>query len=235
MRSRSRQAGPGKIAIRPARADDLDALVDLENAVFSADRISRRSFRKLLTADSAAILVVEAAAGPGEGTPISGYAALLYRRGTALARLYSLAVSRESAGRGMGRALLAAAERTAFDHERIALRLEVREDNQPAIALYRAAGYRPIGRTPNYYEDGAMALRFEKTLRGEHAIDTGVPYYEQTTDFTCGAACLMMALAREVPGFTPNPVDEIRLWCEATTVFMMSGPGGCDPHGQQCN
>ena len=29
----------------------------------------------------------------------------------------------------------------------------------------------------------------------------------------------------------PDPVMEIRLWREATTVFMMSGPGGCEPFG----
>ncbi|MEZ5799702.1 MAG: peptidase C39 family protein [Nitratireductor sp.] len=57
------------------------------------------------------------------------------------------------------------------------------------------------------------------------------PYYEQTTDFTCGPCCLMMALARYVPGYVLEPVNEIRLWREATTVFMMSGLGGCEPHG----
>src|SRR5690606_31173885 len=33
------------------------------------------------------------------------------------------------------------------------------------------------------------------------------------------------------PTFVPDPVLEIRLWRQATTVFMMSGPGGCEPFG----
>jgi hypothetical protein len=29
----------------------------------------------------------------------------------------------------------------------------------------------------------------------------------------------------------PDAVMEVRLWREATTIFMMSGPGGCEPFG----
>ncbi|MEX6509000.1 GNAT family N-acetyltransferase/peptidase C39 family protein [Jiella sp. M17.18] len=219
-----------ELTIRPAEPGDLDRLVALETEVFEADRISRRSFRNLIGAPSAAVIV---AVGPGEGSgrPLLGYAALLVRRGTGLARLYSLAVSHAAAGRGVGRALLKAAEAASFERDRIAIRLEVREDNERAIRLYRSEGYRPIGRYLDYYADHMPALRFEKTLRGDKPIETGVPYYEQTTDFTCGACCLMMAMARDVPGFTLDPVMEIRLWREATTIFMMSGPGGCDPYG----
>ena len=68
-------------------------------------------------------------------------------------------------------------------------------------------------------------------MRGPVPVAAPTPYYEQTTDFTCGPCCLMMALARWKPGFELDPVAEIRLWREATTVFMMSGPGGCEPYG----
>ena len=218
------------VTIRAAEAADVERLVEIETQLFTADRISRRSFRRLVAASTAVVIVAEV---PGEGgrAVIVGYAALLIRRGTGLARLYSLAVVPEAGGRGVGSAILSAAESSAFDRGRIALRLEVREDNVGAIALYRARGYRPIGRNLDYYADHMPALRFEKTLRGDHAIATGVPYYEQTTDFTCGSCCLMMALARDVPGFVMEPVNEIRLWREATTIFMMSGPGGCEPYG----
>ena len=216
-----------RVVLRAAVIEDVDALVTLEDATFVADRITRRSFRNLIGSASALILVAET-----EGTPhLLGYTALLFRRGTALARLYSIAVAADAAGRGIGRTLLKAAETAAFDRDRILLRLEVREDNERAIRLYRSEGYRPIGRYLDYYADHMPALRFEKILRGEKLFDSGVPYYEQTTDFTCGSCCLMMALARDVSGFELDPVMEIRLWREATTIFMMSGPGGCDPYG----
>ena len=71
--------------LRNGRLRDLDALVALENAVFTTDILSRRSFRHFLTAPSAALLVAEAA-----GT-LAGYALVLYPPRSKLARLYSIA------------------------------------------------------------------------------------------------------------------------------------------------
>jgi hypothetical protein len=63
--------------------------------------------------------------------------------------------------------------------------------------------------------------------RLEHAP----PYFHQTTEFTCGPACVMMALAWADPSLRPSPALEFRLWREATTIFMSSGHGGCEPYG----
>lgn len=216
--------------LRVASIADLDALEELETRSFGMDRISRRSFRNLLQSPSALVVVAEAGRA-GHEIPLAAYGVLLFRAGTALARLYSLAVAPQAGGRGLGRAVLRHFEDAAYDRDRIAIRLEVREDNAAAIALYRSEGYRCIGTYGAYYADGTRALRFEKTLHGEHALDAGVPFYPQTTDFTCGPCCLMMAMAREMPGTALDPVLEIRLWRESTTIFMMSGPGGCEPYG----
>ena len=212
-------------AIRPARAADIDALVAIENRTFTSDRLSRRSFRILIERETAVTMIAEVAGAP------AGYCMVLFRKGSGVARLYSLAALSDTGETGIGRQLLAAAEQAAYDRDRLLLRLEVREDNERAITLYERNAYRRIGREPDYYEDGAPALRFEKILRGGRQVATAVPYFEQSVDFTCGPCCLMMALAHFVPGFTPDPVMEIRLWREATTVFMMSGPGGCEPFG----
>ncbi|MBN9244464.1 MAG: GNAT family N-acetyltransferase/peptidase C39 family protein [Mesorhizobium sp.] len=213
------------VDIRKARASDVDALAAIEKAVFPGDRISRRSFRALIERETAEVLVAQA------DSEIAGYAIVLLRTGSGVARLYSIAAAPGFAGQGIGRLLLEAAEETAYRHDRMLLRLEVREDNQRAISVYEKAGYRRFGREADYYEDGATALRYEKTLRGGVPASTAVPFYEQTCDFTCGPCCLMMAMAYFTPAFAPDPVMEIRLWREATTVFMMSGPGGCEPFG----
>lgn len=211
--------------IRPARASDVDALDVIEVAVFATDRISRRSFRQLIDRGTAETLVAEV-----DGKVV-GYAMVLFRRGSGVARLYSIAVSPDVSGQGVGRLLLEAAEDIAFEHDRMLLRLEVREDNARAIRIYENGGYRNIGSEPDYYEDGATAIRYEKMLRGDVPFETSVPFYAQTSDFTCGPCCLMMAMSSFDPGFVPDPVREIRLWREATTIFMMSGPGGCEPFG----
>ncbi|GAA2862868.1 ribosomal protein S18 acetylase RimI-like enzyme [Aminobacter niigataensis] len=211
--------------IRTARAEDVDALVAIENAVFDGDRISRRSFRQLIDHETAEALVAEV------GGRVAGYAMVLFRKGSGVARLYSFAIGPDFGGKGLGRLLLDAAEHVAYGHGRMMMRLEVREDNQRAIGLYERNGYRRIGHEPDYYEDGMVALRFEKTLRGDVPIATNVPFYAQTCDFTCGPCCLMMAMANFDRKFVPDPVMEVRLWREATTIFMMSGPGGCEPFG----
>lgn len=223
------EADPGDITplrIRPARLEDLGDLVEIETASFAQDRISRRSFRRFLESAGASCLVAET----GEGR-IAGYALLLFRSGTALARLYSFVVRAQLRGRGIATALLAAAERDAYARDCIVLRLEVREDNAPARRLYMSAGYRAHGRVPGYYADGMAALRMEKALHDAAAPASRVPYFAQTTEFTCGPCCLMMALKHFLPETELGDRLELRLWREATTVYLAAGHGGCGPFG----
>ena len=214
------------IRLRPAARGDLDALVDIENRAFDGDIISRRSLRRFLTAPSAVSIVAEQAGA------IVGYALVLFRPHSAAARLYSIAVDPEARGRGVGPALISAAEEAALDRDCVWMRLEVHENNAAAIARYRKAGYRQFGRRPGYYEDGGAALLLERRLQRElPGLKAAPPYRHQTTDFTCGPACLMMALAWADPTRRLEPGLEFRLWREATTIFMTAGHGGCGPYG----
>lgn len=76
------------------------------------------------------------------------------------------------------------------------------------------------------------ALRYEKTLVPDlkPALQR-VPFYEQTLDFTCGSSSLMMAMHALRPELVLDRKLELRIWREATTVFMTSGHGGCGPFG----
>lgn len=147
-------------AIRPARASDVDGLVAMEEAVFASDRLSRRSLRHLLSSPAAAMLVSE------ECGRLAGYAAVLFRSGSGSARLYSIAVAPEAAGAGIGRGLLDAALAAAAERGCTHLRLEVREDNPRAIALYERNGFTQSGRRPDYYADGQAALRYARPVAG---------------------------------------------------------------------
>jgi len=212
--------------IRAATVQDIDALVDLENRCFTTDRLSRRSFRHLLTKGHAATLVDE-----GEGR-VAGYVMVLFHAGTSLARLYSIAVDPQRRGGGVGRRLVAAAEAAALEQECVYMRLEVRRDNEPSLALFRSLGYRQFGRYTDYYEDHMEALRFEKSLAPHLRPDlVCVPYYPQTLDFTCGPAALMMAMKTLSPEMELDRQLETRIWRESTTIFMTSGHGGCGPFG----
>ena len=139
---------------------DLDALVALENAVFTTDILSRRSFRHFLTASKSSLVVAE------DSGKLAGYALVLYPARSKLARLYSIAVAPHIASRGIGPLLLAAAEAAAARRRRRVMRLEVHEHNTRAIARYEKSGYRLFGRRRRYYDDGGDALRFAKPLEG---------------------------------------------------------------------
>lgn len=159
MPSDSPNPPPGRtgLVLREARRTDIDALAKLEAECFSTDRLSRRSLASLARAPSAFVVLASLDA------PV-GYAVLLTRRGGRSARLYSIAVSPNSAGRGVGRRLLQAIEDEARRRGASRMHLEARADNGSAIHLYEKMGYRLVGRRDDYYEDGAPALLFARQL-----------------------------------------------------------------------
>ncbi len=212
--------------VRPARLEDIDALVTIEELCFDTDRLSRRSFRHMITRAHAATLVDE------DAGVVRGYVVVLFHAGTSLARIYSIATHPAHRGLGVARRLMQAAEAAALAHDCLYLRLEVRSDNTASIGLYESLGYRRFGVYDDYYEDDTDALRYEKALGTYLHPDLAiVPYYRQTLDFTCGPAALMMAMRALDPTLDLNRRLEIRLWRESTTVFMTSGVGGCGPFG----
>ena len=146
------------VSVRRATRNDLEAIVALEDAAFSSDRVSRRQWRHHLESLSAGVLLAI-----GERRVV-GAMLLLFRRGTRVARLYSIAVASGQRGRGIGERLLVAAERAARRRGANAIRLEVRVDNLAAQRLYERLGYARFGLRRGYYEDGADALRYCKPL-----------------------------------------------------------------------
>lgn len=217
---------PTRLEIHTATVADVPALLAIEERCFETDRLTRRSFMHLLRRGNAVCLTAV------NDRKIVGYALLLFSAGTSLARLYSFAVDPDHRRAGIADRLLDAASHSAIDHDRAYIRLEVRRDNTPAIALYKKHGFREFGSFPDYYEDHMEALRLERRLvPSSGASGPGVPYYEQTTDFTCGPAALMMAMKALAPDLEPDRRLELRIWRESTTIFMTSGHGGTGPFG----
>ncbi len=157
------------VALRRGRISDVAALRALEQAVFTTDILSRRSFRHFLAAPHASLIVAE------EGDKLAGYVLVLYPPRSRLARLYSIAIAPHIGRRGVGSLLLGAAEEAARRRRRRAMRLEVHEHNTKAIARYEKSGYRLFGRHHDYYDDHADALRFEKPLEPKLQHRLGPP------------------------------------------------------------
>jgi ribosomal-protein-alanine N-acetyltransferase len=149
---------PSRAVVRDASAADLPRLLALEQ-LFPGDRLSLRQFRHHLASSSARLRVAVVA------DALAGYALTLLRKGSNAARLYSIVVDPARRGLGLGETLLADALQQARLAGKTELRLEVREDNASAIALYQRMGFTPFGRREGYYEDGCAALRFVRQLR----------------------------------------------------------------------
>ena len=147
------------VRVRRAELSDLDDLVALENSTFDSDLLSRAQYRRHLDSDTALVLVASA-----NHRRFLGTAVVFFRKGSRVARLYSIASKPEARGKGVGTALLDAVEAAARQRRCLAVRLEVRDDNANAVRLYERHGYKHIGHYPHYYQDGSHAWRYEKAL-----------------------------------------------------------------------
>jgi len=213
--------------LREVNAEDLDALVALEETAFSTDRLSRRSFRHWIGSNSRAFLVATV------DHTLAGYILVFYHTGTRLARLYSIATDPRFRGRGIARKLIEAGEQAASNSGRFIMRLEVGAENRTAIGLYKSLGYTSFGIYRDYYDDHSDAIRMQKRIHHYRVREQCVemPWIRQSTPFTCGPAALMMAMSGVSKQYVPSQHEELQIWREATTIFMTSGHGGCHPLG----
>lgn len=145
-------------SIRPAVPADVGALLAIENLCFAGDRLDRRRFFYLLRAANSAVLV-NAVNGK-----VCGYVLLLFRKNSAVARIYSIATHPLHAGQGIAASLVCAAEQLVRERGLHSQRLEIRQDNTASLSLFQRHGYRIFGSYAAYYDDGMDAVRLEKKL-----------------------------------------------------------------------
>jgi len=216
-----------RINIRLATEHDLGELVRLEQVAFDTDRFTKDQVDYLLGRSRATVFVVEL------GTAVAGAAYILWRKRYQAARLYNIAVDPKYQGMKLGARLLAECEREAARRGCRAMTLEVRQDNKRAIAFYERKGFNITRSLPDYYEDGMAGLKMAKSLSVAvpGKLHLNIPYYSQTLDFTCGSACVMMALKYFTAQIELTRALEMTIWKEATLIFMTSGFGGTDAYG----
>ncbi|MBX5101249.1 hypothetical protein HJB52_05050 [Rhizobium lentis] len=58
------------------------------------------------------------------------------------------------------------------------------------------------------------------------AIERDIALYRQKRNYTCGPSSVMMVMAALDENFVPNPVCELEIWREATTIHAGCGPIG---------
>jgi ribosomal-protein-alanine N-acetyltransferase len=140
---------PG-LSIRKASSEDLPRIVWLEDSAF-VDSWPYDLLAYEFTNPRSLVLVAER-----EGRPAAGYVA--FRHGGGEAEILRLAVAPEERRQGIARALVAAGLDRLRQEKVESCHLEVRMDNEGAIAFYHALGFTRAGRRRRYYRDGEDAL-----------------------------------------------------------------------------
>ena len=143
--------------IRTASHQDIPEIQRLEDESFVDDAFSHRRIAYLVKKAKSATLVYE------DGG-IRGYILLLLRNDTSAARVYSICVHPAYRKKGIGAALMRAAEKLAKERKCTKMTLEVSESNSDAIALYRSFGFEAVRTLEDYYRKGVNGLRMEKML-----------------------------------------------------------------------
>lgn len=140
------------VLIQPMVAADTWRCAELERLLFDGDDPwNAEAFLEALAAGHHYL-------SAREGASLIGYAGLA--RVGAEAEIHTLAVDPMHHRRGIGRALLL----SALDHAVGAtVYLEVRTDNESAIALYRSEGFVVVGTRRRYYQpSGADAFTMRR-------------------------------------------------------------------------
>jgi ribosomal-protein-alanine N-acetyltransferase len=145
---RSILANSNVLTVRHAHADDLEAIVEIEQVSFS-DAWSEASFRSLLGRSEVTFVVATSASDTAE--EIQGYVVATFAADQG--EIANLAVRPELRRSGHASRLLDFVHREAVRRSVTSMWLEVRESNHPARALYGAHGYTEMGRRARYYED----------------------------------------------------------------------------------
>lgn len=143
------------LRIEPAGADHMKDVMAVMNAAFDP------LFGEAWTASQCAGIltmpgVMLRLARTEQGTPV-GFS--LFRTVAGASELLLLAVHPDRRRQGIGQRLLQDFIRSASSQGASEVHLEVRENN-PAMHLYKAAGFRQVGRRRDYYS-GGNGTRFD--------------------------------------------------------------------------
>ena len=148
------------MTLRDATADDLDAIMAIENRSFPTDAWSVETMAAELSSPHGRYLVDE-----HDGAVI-GYGGVRALRGSVDADIQTIALLAEHRGQGRGRSLLRALLAAAAERGAREVFLEVRADNPSAEGLYRAEGFEEIARRPHYYQpDDVDAIVMRRQLQ----------------------------------------------------------------------
>jgi [ribosomal protein S18]-alanine N-acetyltransferase len=162
------------IIMRKAGIQDLERIMEMENTVFGSEAFSRRQYRHLLKSAACRILLYES------GTELAGMVAAGWRARTDFLWIYSIAVSPQMRGQGLGGRMLEECLKMSRELQRRWIILEVRVSNDIAIRLYHRFGFEEVGFLADYYGEGHDGLRMALEVKPETCAHAAGKQPDQT-------------------------------------------------------
>ena len=135
--------------VEPMRWWHISQVAQLEEELFPGDRWSVEQFWGELAQPTRHYVVAI------DGEDVIGYAGVFVLPPSS--DVQTIAVSAQRQGGGVGAQLLDSLVTYAMNEGARELMLEVRSDNEPAIAMYSRRGFERISRRRGYYPDGGDA------------------------------------------------------------------------------
>jgi N6-L-threonylcarbamoyladenine synthase len=162
--------------IREALHTDLDQLMVLENSCFGSDAWDPDTMHSELVAKHTHYLV---AFSTDKSQQLLGYAGISKIPGNDQADIQTIAVSEQSRGKGIGKALMLKLLQQAREEQTEEMFLEVRADNSAAQKLYLDLGFEHIDTRKRYYQPDdvdawVMRLQFANSVVGREPIVLGI-------------------------------------------------------------
>lgn len=149
------------VQLRPYRASDLDTLFEIDQRCFAPGiSYSRAELEGFIAHRRSATWVAEA------DSDTVGFLVARREPGGA-GHIITIDVVESWRRRGVGKALMDAAESWAAGLDLAVLYLETAVDNEIAQRFYRRRGYHKLRRVENYYADGAAGWIMVKQLKEE--------------------------------------------------------------------
>lgn len=148
------------VVVREATLDDVAAVADSEEA-----NLGRDAWSAALVAEGVAgnLPTIHYLVAEVDGMVVGHAVASIVGE---VGELQRIAVDAAHRRTGLAGSLLEAVLDLARAEEAERLLLEVREDNEAALAFYAGHGFTELDRRPRYYRDGATAVVMERPVSG---------------------------------------------------------------------
>lgn len=137
-----------ELRIRRMSHEDLPAVMEIERVAFSNPWSTEMVKKELTQERSTVLLAEEYGAGIWQ---LRGFSIFWLVQDEQ--HVLNVATDPAQRRRGIGRRVMEATLEAGRQHRCRISTLEVRRGNVPAMEMYRALGFRPVGMRPNYYAD----------------------------------------------------------------------------------